>query len=538
MRPTFRKLEVKDIGHLEKLVAENVEGVEPGLKVVDSRLLLGQAAIDLVGLDSRGSLALIALDFTADEGLLLRVMDAYSWCLEFPDTLRRLYPMAQLSTARPPRILFIVERLTDSFLRRIKQLSFLEIDCLEFRHLEVNGESVVFFDHVERLRKAAAESAVEAPAPEPVAAPAPRAIEPRVIEPVRVVEPVREPARAEVVRPVVETPKPFVAPHRVVEAVRPSVAEAIRRIAAEAPQPVAEVVPPTVAEVVRSVELVKPVETVRPVVTEPVRPPVAEVIEPDVIEPEMVAAAEPDVEVQAPSEPAYVAPPAAPIVAEQPAVQEYQSVKLVPEPARVVPAARAVIAPAPAPARVKPAPALQLEPIQATASLAFADSATNGHVVEAAPAPVIVTAVEAPAPVAVVQELEPVSAPVAAPAPVITAAPEPVVPAEPAVIPAAPVPTPAAPAQTPPVWAKAQAQPNGTKPHFFTQATKSPSPAEAPAPVVAAAPVAAQPAPAQASPTKTALEVDDRPELESLSFPKDGLSRQWLEFLSQLGATK
>jgi hypothetical protein len=301
MRPTFRKLEVKDIGHLEKLVADNVEGVEPGLKVVDSRLLLGQAAIDLVGLDSRGSLALIALDFTADEGLLLRVMDAYSWCLEFPDTLRRLYPMAQLSAARPPRILFIVERLTDSFVRRIKQLSFLEIDCFEFRHLEVNGESVVFFDHVERLRKAAAESAVDAPAPVPVAAPAPR-IEPRV-------EPVREPARSEVVRPVIETPKPFVAPHRAVEAVRPTVAEAIRRVAAEAPMPVAEVVPPMIAPVVK-----------------PVEPPVAEVV----VEPEVVATAEPEVEVQAPSEPTLVAPPVAPIVAEQPAVQEYQSVKLVP----------------------------------------------------------------------------------------------------------------------------------------------------------------------------------------------------------------
>lgn len=505
MRPTFRKLEVKDIGHLEKLVADNVEGVEPGLKVVDSRLLLGHAAIDLVGLDSRGSLALIALDFTADEGLLLRVMDAYSWCLEFPDTLRRLYPMAQLSTARPPRILFIVERLTDSFLRRIKQLSFLEIDCFEFRHLEVNGESVVFFDHVERLRKAAAESAVDAPAPAPVATPAPR-IEPRV-------EPVREPARSEVVRPVIETPKPFVALHRAVEAVRPTVAEAIRRVAAEAPMPVAEVVPATIAEVVK-----------------PVEPPLAEVVE------------QPDVEVQGPSEPTFVAPPVAPIVAEQPTVQEYQSVKLVPEPVPVVAEAPAVVAPAPAaPAPVKPAPALQLEPIQATSSLAVAGIATNGHVVEAVeapPAPVIVTPTEAPAPVAMIQEPEPVSAPVAAAAPVIAPAPEPVVAVEPAVIPAAPVPTPAAPAQTPPVWAKAQAQPNGNKPQFFTQATKSPSPAEAPAPAVAAAPVAAQPAPAQPGPTKTALGVDDRPELESLSFPKDGLSRQWLEFLSQLGATK
>jgi hypothetical protein len=517
MRPTFRKLEVKDIGQLEKLIADNVEGIEPGLKVVDSRLLLGHAAIDLVGLDSRGSLALIALDFTADEGLLLRVMDAYSWCLEFPDTVRRLYPMAQVSTARPPRILFIVERLTDSFLRRLKQLSFLEIDCLEFRHLEVNGESVVFFDHVERLRKAPADSPVEAPAPARVVAPAARVFEPRV-------EPVRDPVSSEVVRPAV-----IEAPQRVVpQPVRPSVTEAIRAITAEAPKPVIEAVRPTVAEVA------KPVEVMRPSATEAVRLPVAEAIEP-----EAVAVAEPDVEPQAPTAPAFVAPPAAPVVAERPAVQEYQSVKLVPEPAPAVSVAPTVVAPEPStPAPVNPAPALHLEPIQATASLAVAGTATNGHVAQATPAPVIGTPTEAPTPVGEIQDAEPVNAPVAAAAPVSAPAPEPVVPAEPAVIPAGPLPTPAAPAQTPPVWAKAQAQPSGNKPNFFAQATKSPSPAEAPAPAVAAAPVAAQPAPAQPSPTKMAPEVDDRPELESLSFPKDGLSRQWLEFLSQLGATK
>src|SRR5438046_3967497 len=155
MRPTFKRLEVKDLGNLEKLVADNIEGIEPGLRVVDSRLVLGQASIDLVALGASESLVLIALVFMADEGLLLRAMDAYSWCLEYPDTLRRLYPMANVSFARPPRILFIVERLTDAFVRRIKHLSFLEIDCLEFRHLEVNGASAVYFDLVERLRRAA-----------------------------------------------------------------------------------------------------------------------------------------------------------------------------------------------------------------------------------------------------------------------------------------------------------------------------------------------------------------------------------------------
>src|SRR5437870_5384713 len=188
MRPTFKRLEVKDLGNLEKLVAENIEGIEPGLRVIDSRLVLGQAAIDLVALDARESLVLVALDFLADEGLLLRAMDAYSWCLEYPDALRRLYPMANVSFARPPRILFIVERLTDAFVRRIKHLSFLEIDCLEFRHLEVNGASAVYFDLVERLRRGAP-------------------IEPAPDERVITTTPVRTPNRIVAEPPVVAEPK-------------------------------------------------------------------------------------------------------------------------------------------------------------------------------------------------------------------------------------------------------------------------------------------------------------------------------------------
>src|SRR5213593_4168341 len=83
-------------------------------------------------------------------------MDAYSWCREYPDTIRRLYPMANVSATRPPRILFIVARVTDAFVRRIKQLSFLEIDCLEFRHVEGNGASAGYFDLGGRRRRTAA----------------------------------------------------------------------------------------------------------------------------------------------------------------------------------------------------------------------------------------------------------------------------------------------------------------------------------------------------------------------------------------------
>lgn len=151
MSPTVKKLDVEDLSTLATLVAENLEGLEPGLRVIDSRLVLGHAGIDLVALDARHSLVLVALDVAANHDLLLRVMDASAWCLEHPDMLRRLYPMANVSSTCPPRMLLMVDRLTDAFARRLTQLTALELDCVEVRHLEVNGASVVYFDRVERL---------------------------------------------------------------------------------------------------------------------------------------------------------------------------------------------------------------------------------------------------------------------------------------------------------------------------------------------------------------------------------------------------
>jgi hypothetical protein len=446
---------------------------------------------------------LIALDFSADDGLLLRVMDAYSWCLEYPDTLRRLYPMAQ-ATSRPPRTLFIVEKMTDAFLRRVKQLSFLEIDCFEFRNLEVNGASVVYFDLVERLRKSVVESTSEVAAsagsaPAPVVAP--------IVE--RCVEQRVEPRIEERVEPRVESR---------VEPVKPAIEWPSR---AESRAPVSEP---------------QRVDRPKAVVAEPVRfePTAVVVTEPEPIAPIAAAPSAPAPREPAPVAPAPVAP--APVVAEPsvvaeahvPSVTDHQTVNLVSEAAIVPPApvvvtvAPEVVTAAPEPVVAMPVePALTLEAIETTSTRAH----MNGHVAE--PETVVAPVVET-TPRGVVPVEEPVAV---APAATVPAAPEatsvPVMPVEPAPV----------PVQAPPVWAKPGSQPNGTKPHFFAHATKSTTSVEAPALVAAAVAASTEPATPPAA-SKVGLEVDDRPELESLSFPKDGLSRQWLEFLSQLGATK
>jgi len=186
MKGGFATFKLKDLNELQDLVAANVESMEPGLRVLDARVLLGETTIDLVGLDKEGILVLMALGFDADDEMLLRALDAYSWCLESPDGVRRLYPTARFSATDPPRLLVVAERVPDAFLRKLRHLRMQRVDCLEFSF-------GLRFDHIGSVRgtepasggaiaKAPVEIVREAPSPpERHREPA----EPRTAEPAR-----------------------------------------------------------------------------------------------------------------------------------------------------------------------------------------------------------------------------------------------------------------------------------------------------------------------------------------------------------------
>ncbi|HEX9819609.1 MAG TPA: hypothetical protein VGD07_08360 [Methylomirabilota bacterium] len=165
MTLAVRKLRIEDVEKLQALVVENFDAIEPGLIVLDARLLLGHSTIDVIGVDAAGSLVLGAIGFTADEEMLLKAVETYSWCLEYSASLVRHYPSCRVSEERPPRLLFVVERVPDAFHRKIKQLGFPEVDCVEFRHLEFDGVAAVYFETLLRLRRGAIHRAggLEAP---------------------------------------------------------------------------------------------------------------------------------------------------------------------------------------------------------------------------------------------------------------------------------------------------------------------------------------------------------------------------------------
>jgi len=165
MKLTFKKQEVKHLAHLQALVTEHAEAIEPGFRVLAHSLNLGRSTVDLAGLDTRQTPVLIALGFVADDQMLFRMLEAYTWCLEYPESVRRLVPADREPTEWPPRVVFVGERVLESFFRKIGLFKFPVVDCFEFRCVEVNGATGFYLDAVDWAKGSSAVSSPPAAPP-------------------------------------------------------------------------------------------------------------------------------------------------------------------------------------------------------------------------------------------------------------------------------------------------------------------------------------------------------------------------------------
>ena len=148
MTLTFKRREIKDLHHLGTLVAENADAIEPGLRIVGSNLNLGRASVELVAIDSAQTPVLITLGLTADDAMLLRALEGYAWCLEYPESVQKLVP-ATTQPEWPPRVVFVAERVLESFVRKMRLLRFSAVDFFEFRYVEANGATGFYLDRVD-----------------------------------------------------------------------------------------------------------------------------------------------------------------------------------------------------------------------------------------------------------------------------------------------------------------------------------------------------------------------------------------------------
>ena len=556
MRLAVRKIHVEDAAKLQTLVVENLDGIEPGLAVLDARLLLGHSTIDVVAMDAAGTLVLIAVGLTANEEMILKAVEAYSWSLEYPQALQRLYPGCVLSEERPPRLLFVVDRMSDAFQRKIKQLGFPEVDCVEVRHLEVDGVPTVYFESLSRIRRLATPQVIDrvpqatVPAPEPTSGPAggenviamnsngtARSVVPRLTKPAQTEASLSGTRAGE-----------RTTPSRELGAVVSMINRQTAVVAADLPRPVIEPVVLRRPETVSSAPVAAEPKPTEPTVT---KPSVAEAVAttPVLVEPSM-------------PEPVVAKPLAVELSVPEPVVTKASVVETsVSEPVAAKPEVAEVSVPEPL--ATKPAAAPTNAPVAARPT-------TTRTIAPAAPAP-------APA------SLPPLAKPVATSVPSLGARPQPVTPrslgaptkpsfelaTKPAVAPVdqrvsfkdmaqallggkSPLPraeVPAAPVTPAPLTLLAPvAEPVVTEPIVAEPAPGAPVSAAPAAPALTVESLAAMAAPAApVSAAEEAMVADTAKqimsalpqEFEGLTFPNDGvLTRQWMDFLNQMSTTK
>src|SRR5260370_32151961 len=162
MKLKFRKHDVQNLKQLEALVTEHAEALEPGCRILAAGVNLGRSTVDLAGVDARRTPVLVALGLTADDEMLFRMLEAYAWCLEYPESVRRL--VGDERGGWPPRVVFIAERVLEAFVRKLKLLKLPAVDCFEFRCVDVDDATGFYLDPVDRDRvPAASHDAVPAP---------------------------------------------------------------------------------------------------------------------------------------------------------------------------------------------------------------------------------------------------------------------------------------------------------------------------------------------------------------------------------------
>jgi hypothetical protein len=171
MTVSIRALSVTNPQELESLVAAALESFEPGLTLLDRRFVAGATVVDLLAIDAHSRLALWFLSVQADGLMLLRAMEAYGWCRENGSLLLRLFPARRIDVAAVPRLSLLAPRFPDHFRTTVRYLTSLNLTCVEYRYLDVNGSPTLFFEPVEGLTESRPAPAGSEPMSNPVGAP-------------------------------------------------------------------------------------------------------------------------------------------------------------------------------------------------------------------------------------------------------------------------------------------------------------------------------------------------------------------------------
>jgi hypothetical protein len=133
---------------LVSLLFNSAGSLEEGLRAIDSNIPweIG-GAVDLVAVDRSNRLAIIDIDASASDSLLLRGICHVDWFARNVPIVRRMYPACALDVGSEPRLFLIAPHFSPVFRCAAHRITCLRITCVTYNVVTMPNGTGIFFQH-------------------------------------------------------------------------------------------------------------------------------------------------------------------------------------------------------------------------------------------------------------------------------------------------------------------------------------------------------------------------------------------------------
>jgi hypothetical protein len=138
-----KAVSVREKEELEPLLVANPQIIEEGLKVVDHQHPTDSGPLDILAIDSEGTLVVVELKNEAAESHLDQGLRYYDWCRQNISWIANAYSAkAKINSEAAPRLMLIAPAFTDT-VRRIAKYIDADLTLIEYHVLRTKKVNAV-----------------------------------------------------------------------------------------------------------------------------------------------------------------------------------------------------------------------------------------------------------------------------------------------------------------------------------------------------------------------------------------------------------
>ena len=134
---------------LVSLLKKQTAALEEGMRAIDANLPCENAgSIELLALDSANQLAIIDVDDSLSDALLLRGIGHFDWIVRNIANVRRMFQGQTINFSLQPRLFLVAPEFSPLFQCVTRHITSPQIHCLKYHAIALPGGAGIFFEQV------------------------------------------------------------------------------------------------------------------------------------------------------------------------------------------------------------------------------------------------------------------------------------------------------------------------------------------------------------------------------------------------------